>query len=89
LIYLLALPKASPSAYLEDLIGSGNFGTIFFRGNLKLLSFDLANFSSISFLKSTSSASIFGLIYLGLYSLPQARAMMLPDDVFFSWTPLN
>ena len=78
------LNELSPSTYLELLIGSGSFGTIFFRGNLKDLNFDFANLSSISFLKSTSSASILGLMYLGLYSLPQARAMMFPFDVLLS-----
>ena len=49
-------------AYLVFLMASGNLGG-FFSGNLKVLSLDFANFSSISFLKSTSSCSIFGLMF--------------------------
>jgi hypothetical protein len=65
------------------LIASGSFES-FLRGNLKLLSLDLANFSSISFLKSMSSVSIFGLIYLGFDSGPHAKAMIFPYEVLCS-----
>ena len=64
-------------------MASGSF-ECFFLGKLKPLNFDLANFSSISFLKSTNSFSILGLIYLGLLSGPHANAIMFPCDVLCS-----
>lgn len=63
--------------YLVLLMASGNL-ECFFLGKLNPLNFDLANFSSISFLKSINSFSIFGLIYLGFVSGPHANAMILP-----------
>ena len=56
----------------------------FLSGNLKTLKADFANFSSISFLKSTSSASIFVLMYLCFVSGPLVSAIILPEDVLYS-----
>lgn len=70
--------------YLVLLIAaSGNF-ECFLLGKLKPLNLDFANFSSISFLKSISSFSIFGLIYLALVRGPQAKAMIFPYEVLCS-----
>ena len=66
------LPDPLPSLF-STFLGIWNF----FRG-------DLANFSSISFLKSMSSISILGLIYRFFFRGPQAKAMMLPLEVFYS-----
>ena len=79
----LSLEASLLFAYLVLLIASGSFDC-FLRGNLKLRSFDLANFSSISFLKSMSSVSILGLIYLGFVSGPHAKAIMFPYEVLAS-----
>ena len=48
------------------------------RGKANARKGDLANLSSISFLKSTSSASIFGLMYRYFFKGPQASAIMFP-----------
>ena len=63
--------------YRVLLIASGNL-LYFFKGNLKTRSSDFANFSSISFLKSMSSVSIFELMYLGFVSGPPVKATMFP-----------
>ena len=49
---------------------------------------DLSNFSSISFLNSTSSFSILSLMYLGRFKGPHAKAMMLPVEVRCSPWPI-
>ena len=77
--------------YLVLLIASGSL-LYFFKGNLKTRSSDLANFSSISFLKSTSSDSIFSLTYLGFFNGPPVKAIIFPDEFLYSWSsflPVN
>ena len=74
--YIRLYPKMPPfSTPLPSPLFSTFLGILnYFRG-------DLANFSSISFLKSTSSSSILGLMYRFFLRGPQARAMMLPFEV--------
>ena len=58
------------------------------RGMTNVLRSDLSNFSSISFLNSTSSFSILSLMYLGRFRGPHAKAMMLPVEVRCSAWPI-
>lgn len=69
--------------YLVLLMPSGSLD-YFLRGNLNVLSYDFVNLSSISFLKSISSASIFLLTYLYLVRGPFVNPIMLPEDVLYS-----
>ena len=67
-----------------------SYSCIDLRGITNDLSSDFSNFSSISFLNSTSSFSIFSFMYLGFLRGPQARAMMLPVEVRCSpWAILS